>query len=66
MRTGIELMLYESFCRLLHKHDKPKWAVDELDYLIFQAHKDEFWGLSEDKQWEVRTYMKTLRQLLGE
>ena len=35
MRSGVELALYNKFCELLMKHNNPKWAVDELDYLVF-------------------------------
>ena len=35
MREGIELELYNKLQELLPKYKHPKWAVDELDYLIF-------------------------------
>lgn len=66
MRSGVELALYNKFCELLMKHNNPKWAVDELDYLVFCKAKDDFWALNVQEQWEVRAYMKALRQLFGE
>lgn len=65
MREGIELKLYNKLEELLPKHKHPKWAVDELDYLVFIKYKDEFWNLDEEQQLEVRMYMEVLRQLYG-
>ena len=65
MREGIELKLYNKLEELLPKHKHPKWAVDELDYLIFIKHRDKFWNLNKEEQFEVRMYMEVLRQLYG-
>ena len=65
MREGIELKLYNKLEELLPKYKHPKWAVDELDYLVFIKYKDEFWNLDEEQQFEVRMYMEVLRQLYG-
>ena len=65
MRDGIEKLLYDKFCELLQKHSVPKYAVDELDWLIFVKHGDKFWALSEEDQIEVRMYIETLRKIHG-
>lgn len=65
MRDGIEKLLYDKFCELLQKHSVPKYAVDELDWLVFVKHGDKFWALSEEDQIEVRMYIETLRKIHG-
>lgn len=65
MRDGIEKLLYDKFCELLQKHSVPKYAVDELDWLVFVKHGDKFWALSEENQIEVRMYIETLRKIHG-
>ena len=44
MREGIELKLYNKLEELLPRYKHPKWAVDELDYLVFIKYKDEFFA----------------------
>lgn len=65
MRDGLEKLLYDKFCELLQKHSVPKYAVDELDWLVFIKHGDKFWALSEEDQIEVRMYIETLRKIHG-
>ena len=65
MRDGLEKLLYNKFCELLQKHSIPKYAVDELDWLVFVKHGDKFWALSENDQIEVRMYIETLRKIHG-
>ncbi len=66
MREGYELKLYNVFCKLLHQHELPVYAVRHLDWLVFQEHKDEFWSLPQEDQMEIRFYLLTLKQLFGE
>ena len=65
MRDGLEKLLYDKFCELLQKHSIPKYAVDELDWLVFVKYGDKFWALSENDQIEVRMYIETLRKIHG-
>ena len=65
MRDGLEKLLYDKFCELLQKHSIPKYAVDELDWLVFVKHGDKFWALSDNDQIEVRMYIETLRKIHG-
>lgn len=65
MRDGLEKLLFDKFCELLQKHSVPKYAVDELDWLVFVKHGDKFWALSEEDQIEVRMYIETLRKIHG-
>ena len=65
MRDGLEKLLYDKFCELLQKHSVPKYAVDELDWLVFVKHGDKFWALCEIDQIEVRMYIETLRKIHG-
>ena len=53
MRDGLEKLLYDEFYKLLQKHSVPKYAVDELDWLVFIKHGEEFWALSEKDQMDV-------------
>lgn len=64
-RTGYEKILYDVFCELLPKHEKGLYALNHLDWLIFNEHKDEFYNLPESSQWEIRMYMETLRKIYG-
>ena len=65
MRDGLAKLLFDKFCELLQKHSVPKYAVDELDWLVFVKHGDKFWALSEEDQIEVRMYIETLRKIHG-
>ena len=65
MRDGLEKLLFDKFCELLQKHSVPKYAVDELDWLVFVKHGDKFWALSENDQIELRMYIETLRKIHG-
>ena len=65
MRDGLEKLLFDKFCELLQKHSIPKYAVDELDWLVFVKYGDKFWALSENDQIEVRMYIETLRKIHG-
>lgn len=64
-RSGVELELYNKFVELLQKHSVPKYAIDELDWLVFVKYGDRFWALSESEQMEVRVYMEVLRKIHG-
>lgn len=65
MGNGLEKLLFDKFCELLQKHSVPKHAVDELDWLVFVEHMDEFWALSKEDRMEVRMFIETLRQIHG-
>ena len=65
MRDGLEKLHFDKFCKLLQKHSVPNYALDELDWLVFIKHGEEFWALSEKDQMEVRMYIETLRKIHG-
>ena len=63
MRSDIENKIINKFMDILSKHSNPVWAYDEIDYLIFNKHKDELYKLNEEDQWEVRTIMIALKKI---
>ena len=65
MREGIEKLLFDKFCELLHQHEKPIYALHHLDWLVFVEHKDEFFALSEEEQMEVRMYIEAIVKVHG-
>ena len=56
-------IIVEKFIKIMQKHNNPIWAMEELDYLIYVKHYDEFKQLSEEEQWEVRSCMLGLDKI---
>jgi len=48
------------FIEIMARHMNPVWALEELDYLIYDKYASEFYNLSEEEQWEVRSCMMSL------
>ena len=63
MRDGLEKLLFDKFVELLHQHEKPIYALHHLDWLVFVEHKDEFFALSEEEQWEIRNLMGAIKKI---
>lgn len=61
----IRKRLEGKFLEILAGHSNPKWAREELDYLVFVKHYNEFSQLNWDEQMEVRDYMEALKKIHG-
>ena len=59
-RSYIEGTLLNAFLKIQSRHGNPVWAIDELNWLVFDKHRDAFWSLSESDQWEVRCVIKSI------
>lgn len=55
--------IVNKFIEILGRHGNPVWAMEELDYLIYVEHNDEFNNLCEKDQWEVRSCMLGLDKI---
>lgn len=63
MRSIYEKKIIEGFMNLCSKHAKPEYCYDELDWLVFTKHKDEFDALDEATQWEIREIMFAFKKI---
>lgn len=61
----LERNLEAMFLGLLEKHGNPKWAREELDWIIFVEQGEIFENLSEHEQWIVRNYLDGLKKVHG-
>lgn len=53
--------LTDCYFKILEKHDNPKWSIDELSYLVYDVHKEEYLQLNDDEKWQVNHLMEVLR-----
>lgn len=53
----------DGFYHILEKHNNPQWAIDELEWLIFQAHRGEYEQLNFDEKHELHHCMNVLKQV---
>ena len=51
------------FVNIMRKHMNPVWALDELEYLVWNVHRGEFDQLTEYEQEEVKGYLMALKLL---
>lgn len=63
MRSEIEIRMINKFLEIRSKHGNSIFAIEELDWLIFKKHKEQFWALDEEKQWEVRETLSAFKKL---
>lgn len=61
----LERNLEAMFLGLLEKHGNPKWAREELDWIIFVEQGEHFERLDESDQWIVRNYLDGLKKVHG-
>lgn len=62
MEKFIYKQITDAFYRILEKHNNPRWATEELDYLIYSVNKHKVWELTEDEQYQVSHIMGILKQ----
>lgn len=53
----------DGFYDILLKHNNPQWAIEELEYLIYEVHRGEYEQLSYDEQRELFHCMNVLKQV---
>lgn len=51
----------DSYFNIMERHNNSQWAVDELEYLIYDVHKDEYNKLNESEKSDVHKIMNILR-----
>lgn len=61
----IEKTLSDAFLKILEKHNNPEWSYKELNWLVFDKYKNEFYNLSQENQWNVRHFMDALYKIHG-
>lgn len=61
----IETLLNEKFAEIYGKHCNPIWAREELAYLVYHKHGDQFRSLNEKDQEVVIYYFDALVKLHG-
>lgn len=65
MRSIYEQRIIDTFLSIYNQHHEPVWAYDTLEYIIFTQHKEEFYKLSDDIQWEIRNIMSAIKLLFA-
>lgn len=61
----VEKILTNKFVEIVAKHHNPVWAREELEYLVFIAHRDEYEQLSVEDKRNVLDYFDGLTKLHG-
>lgn len=61
----VEKLLTNKFVEIVAKHHNPVWAREELEYLVFIAHRDEYDQLSVEDKRDVLDYFDGLTKLHG-
>lgn len=51
----------DKYFNIMEKHNNSKWAVDELEYLIYEVHKGEYDKLSDLEKSDVNRIINVLR-----
>lgn len=62
---SIENKLTDKFVEIVAKHHNPLWAREELEYLVFVVHRDEYEQLSVNDKRDVLDYFDGLTKLHG-
>ena len=61
----VESKLTDKFIEIFAKHQNALWAREELEYLVFIVHKDEYEQLSIEEKRDVLDYFDGLNKLHG-
>lgn len=61
----LEKVLLCKFMELVQKHGNGKWALDELQWLVYEKHREEYNKLSEEDKYIVCMYIANLMKLHG-
>ena len=61
----VESKLTDKFIEIFARHQNALWAREELEYLVFVVHKDEYEQLSIEEKRDVLDYFDGLTKLHG-
>lgn len=61
----VETKLTNKFIEIFAKHQNALWAREELEYLVFVVHRDEYEQLSLEEKSDVLDYFDGLTKLHG-
>jgi hypothetical protein len=62
-RSIHEEKILNAFLHIYEKHQNPVWTYEELEYLIFVKHLEDFSKLDEAEQWDIRHCMFALKKI---
>lgn len=51
------------FVNIMMKHMNPVWALEELEYLVWTVHRDDFDKLTDYEQEVVKSYLMAMNLL---
>lgn len=56
----IEIKIRSRYLEIVQKHGNGLWALEELNWEIYEKHADKYNALSEDEKYILNMYMKVL------
>ena len=59
----IEAKLRNAFLKIVEKHGNGSWAQEELSWIIYIKHIDEYESLNEEDKFTLNMFMNTIRSL---
>lgn len=63
MSRVVEDKLREKYLSILTKHNNPKWALDELKYLVYEAYLGEYKKLDNRDKEIIDFYILALHKI---
>lgn len=59
----VEAKIRNKFLDIVRKHGNGKWAFEELEWLVYIEHIDEYEAMNEDDKFLMNVFMKAFRSL---
>ena len=59
----VEAKIRNKFLDIVKKHGSGKWAFEELEWLVYIEHIDEYEAMNEDDKFLMNVFMKAFRSL---
>lgn len=59
----VEAKIRNKFLDIVKKHGNGKWAFEELEWLVYIEHIDEYEAMNEDDKFLMNVFMKAFRSL---
>ena len=59
----VEAKIRNKFLEIVKKHGNGKWAQEELSWLIYIKHIDEYESLNEEDKFTLNMFMNAIRSL---
>ena len=59
----VEAKIRNKFLDIVRKHGNGKWAFEELEWLVYIEHVDEYEAMNEDEKFLMNVFMKAFRSL---